>query len=114
MGAHLGRLVGLLVLVLVLGGCQLYWVKPGADLAAFTTDHQACLKTAGLPMKEDWVMVNVEFYRACMKSYGWQRESGATAGPPPGYFRGQEDEGPVRLATIPTQIPPMEPTQPRR
>jgi len=114
MGAHLGRLVGLLVLVLVLGGCQLYWVKPGGDLAAFTTDHQTCLKTAGMPMKEDWVMVNVDFYRACMKSYGWQRENASKTDVPPGYFRGQEDEGPVRLVTIPQQTPTTEPTPPRR
>ena len=111
MVAHLGRLVGLLVLVLVLGGCQLYWVKPGADMTAFTTDHQRCLKTAGAPVKEDWVLVNVEFYRACMKSYGWQRETGYKAGNPPGYFRGQEEEGPVRLADVPEQTPTMEPAR---
>ena len=108
-----GRLAGLGIVALTLGGCQLYWVKPGADLAAFTADHQTCVKTAGAPMREDWVLVNVDFYRACMRSYGWQRESGSKMGNPAGYFRGQEDEGPVRLADVPPQTPTVEPNNRR-
>jgi hypothetical protein len=28
---------------LALTGCQLYWRKPGANLAAFTADHKTCM-----------------------------------------------------------------------
>ena len=33
---------------LLLGGCQLYWTRPGATLADFTTAHQACLREIGV------------------------------------------------------------------
>jgi hypothetical protein len=69
------RWLGLGLGTLLLAGCQLYWVKPGADMTAFTRDHQACVKTAGVP---------------------------------PGYFRGQESEGPVALNEVPEQTPTME------
>jgi hypothetical protein len=102
------RLAALGLGVLTLGGCQLYWLKPGADMAAFTADHQSCVKTAGAPVREDWVMVNVDFYRACMRSHGWQRETGSKMGNPAGYYRGQENEGPVRLGDVPRQTPTVE------
>jgi hypothetical protein len=43
-----------------------------------------------------------------MKSRGWRRETGSKYGNPPGYYRGLEREGPVRLDEIPKQIPTME------
>jgi hypothetical protein len=94
--------------VLALAGCQLYWLKPGADMAAFTTDHQGCVRTAGSPAGPDVVLVNLDLYKACLKSRGWQRETGSSYGNPPGYFRGLENEGPVRVDEVPRQVPWME------
>jgi hypothetical protein len=98
--------------VLALAGCQLYWLKPGADMAAFTADHQACVKIAGSPVVEDRVLVNLDAYRACLKFRGWARETGSRYANPPGYFRGLEREGPVALTDVPAQVPTME--APRR
>jgi hypothetical protein len=98
--------------VLALAGCQLYWIKPGADMTGFTTDHQACVKMAGSSAGDDRVLVNLGMFKACMKSRGWARETGSRWGNPPGYFRGLENEGPVRLSEVPEQTPTME--RPRR
>jgi hypothetical protein len=97
--------------VIALGGCQLYWLKPGADMTAFTAEHQACVKLAGTPIVDDRVLVNLDMYRACLKSRGWARETGSKWGNPPGYYRGLEKEGPVALTDVPQQIPTMEPTR---
>jgi hypothetical protein len=94
--------------VLVLAGCQLYWLKPGANMTAFTTDHHACVKTAGTAVGDERVFVNLDMYKACLRSRGWRRETGSSMGNPPGYFRGLEDEGPVRLTDVPQQTPTME------
>jgi hypothetical protein len=99
-----------LALVAALGatltGCQLYWQKPGATLASFSADHRSCVTTAGTPLPgEDLVLVNLDLYRACLKYRGWKRETGGKFSNPPGYFRGLENEGPVRPDEIPEQIP---------
>jgi hypothetical protein len=101
------RLV-LLLCAVALAGCQLYWIKPGADMAAFTADHHACVKTAGSPVGTDLLLVNLDVYRACLKTRGWQRETGGTYANPPGYFRGLEREGPVRIGEVPAQVPTVE------
>ena len=89
---------------------QLYWQKPGADLAAFSADNQACARTAGTPLKgEDLVLVSLDLYRACLKHRGWTRETESNFGTPPGFFRGWEDEGPVSPDAVPQQVPTMEP-----
>jgi hypothetical protein len=104
----MARRLMLALCVLALGGCQLYWIKPGADMAAFTADHQACVKTAGSPVGTDIVLVNENIYKGCLKARGWARETGSSYGNPPGYFRGLEDEGPVRLDEVPKQVPTMQ------
>jgi hypothetical protein len=99
-------------LTILLAGCQLYWVKPGADMAAFTADHHACVKTAGHPVDEakTRVLVNLDVYRACLKARGWTREEGSKFANPPGFFRGLEDEGPVALGDVPKQVRSMDST----
>jgi hypothetical protein len=97
--------LGLGVSAVLLTGCQLYWVKQGATMDTFTADHQACVKTSGVPHVGDQVLVNLDLYRACLRARGWQRETGSTFENPPGYFRGQENEGPVRVSDVPKQIP---------
>ena len=102
----MARTLALALGVLVLAGCQLYWLKPRADMAAFTADHQACVKAAGTPMGgEDRVLVNLKVYRVCLRERGWTRETGSSYANPSGYFRGPEDEGPIRLTDVPEQIP---------
>jgi hypothetical protein len=103
------RLIGLGVLTLTLSGCQLYWVKPGADMTALETDHKECIKIAGSSVGSDQLLVNLDLYRACLRARGWQREQGSKMGNPAGYYRGQEDEGPVRVGDVPKQTPTVEP-----
>ena len=90
-----------------LGGCQLYWYKADADFASFTADHQACLRRSGIPIDEDRsrVRVDLDVYRACLKARGWARVERTKNFTEPGYFRGQEKEGPVGLDEPPTQVP---------
>jgi hypothetical protein len=97
--------LGLALSAVALAGCQLYWIKRGATTEAFTADHQACVQTAAVPHLNDQVLVNLDLYRACLRARGWQRETGSTFENPPGYFRGQENEGPVRLGDVPKQVP---------
>jgi hypothetical protein len=104
----MARHLVLALCVLALAGCQLYWLKPGADMTAFTVDHNACVKTAGSEVGPEVVLVNLDMYRACLKVRGWQRETGSTYGNPPGYYRGLETEGPVRVGEVPKQVPTME------
>ena len=100
------RLGLLVVLAVALAGCQLYWQKPGANLRTFSADHRACVATAGTPLPGDErVLVNLDLYRACLKYLGWKRETGSKISNPPGYFRGLEDEGPVKPDEVPEQIP---------
>jgi hypothetical protein len=93
-----------LLCALLLAGCQLYWRKPGANLTAFTADHQTCVGKAGTDVGAGQVMVNLNVYRGCLKVLGWQRETGGTFGNPPGYYRGLEDEGPILAGTVPAQV----------
>ena len=102
----MARTLALALCVLALAGCQLYWLKPNADMSSFTADHQACVKSAGTPMGgEDRVLVNVKVYRTCLRERGWTRETGSSYANLPGYFRGLENEVPVRLSDVPEQVP---------
>jgi hypothetical protein len=93
-----------LLCALVLAGCQLYWRKPDANLAAFAADHQMCVAKAGTDVGAGQVLVNLDVYRACLKVHGWQRATGGTYANPPGFYRGLENEGPIRPDAIPTQV----------
>jgi hypothetical protein len=42
-----------LLCALMLVGCRLYWRNPGADLAAFTADHQTCVGKDGSDVGAD-------------------------------------------------------------
>jgi hypothetical protein len=53
------------------------------------------------------VLVNLDLYRACLKSKGWARVAGAKASTPAGLYRGQEDEGPITVGDLPRQVPVM-------
>jgi hypothetical protein len=75
---------------------------------AFTADPHTCITTAGSKVGDEHVLVNLDLYRACLRARGWKRETGSRYGNPPGYYRGQEDEGPVRVGAVPEQTPWME------
>jgi hypothetical protein len=93
-----------LLCALILTGCQLYWRKPGADLAAFTADHHACAAKAGADVGDGHILVNLDVYRGCLQVRGWQRETGSVGANPPGFYRGLEDEGPIRVGDAPKQV----------
>jgi hypothetical protein len=61
---------------------------------------------------DDRLLVNLDLYRACLKAKDWQRVTGAKAGVSIGYFRGQENEGPIRPSDLPAQ-PRVVPSPPR-
>ena len=100
-----------LPLVVALAGCQLYWTKPEMQhqgaAGTFFTDHRECVVIAGTPRGAERVFVNLDIYRACLRSRGWQRVTGAKGGVGPGIFRGQEDEGPVAVGEGPPPTPAM-------
>jgi hypothetical protein len=98
------RAVACLVCALALAGCQLYWRKPGANLAAFTADHQTCAAKAGTDVGAGQVLVNLDVYRACLTVHGWSRETGSKASNPAGFYRGLEDAGPVPVGHMPKQV----------
>ena len=105
------RMLGLGMISAVLAGCTLYWYKPGADMTTFTTAHQECLKIAGTPVAEGQIYVNLDMYRACLRARGWSRESASTMQPPAYHYRGQENEGPVALTSIPPQPASSQPAR---
>jgi len=101
--------VGRLLRAPLLAGRQFDWTKPPYNpvvaLGEFQTDRLACLRIARTPPGAEPVFVTPDLYRACLKSKGWGRVTGATAGTPPRLFRGQEDEGPVALDQTATAGP---------
>lgn len=103
-------LAWLLTCAFLVAGCQLYWTRPGGALqvGTFDADHRDCVKAAGRPISnDDRLLVNLDLYRACLRSRGWVRVTGSKAANPPGYMRGLENEGPVRPEDVPQQVPTM-------
>jgi hypothetical protein len=94
----------ILAIAFLLAGCQLYWTKPGADLAAFTADHRDCATKAGVPMDGDRMLVSESLYKACLKALGWRRETGSSHDGAPGLYRGLEEDAVASLAAPPPQI----------
>jgi hypothetical protein len=100
----MARAITLVAATIFLTGCQLYWTKPGADLASFTADHRACATKAGVPMDGDRVLVNESLYKACLKGLGWTRESASMHEGAAGHFRGLEENAVVSLSELPEQV----------
>lgn len=83
------------LLLLLLGaatGCtRYYWAKPGATPEQFTRDSQACVHQAATTLPSGAAVEAVEqFYRACLQSRGYARDTQVDP-PPPGFFRGVEN-----------------------
>jgi len=94
------RPIGLAITVgLLLVGCgKHYWNKVGAGPADFTKDSNECARENSVQMSSDkeYAIVVADLYRACLKRRGWGRAQQFDP-PPPDWFRGIEDDGPVRL-----------------
>jgi hypothetical protein len=54
-------------------------------------------------MSERVILVKLDVYRGCLNARGWQRETGSLAGNPPGFYRGLEDEGSIRVGDVPSR-----------
>jgi hypothetical protein len=82
-------------------GCgKHYWSKPGAGPSDFSRESDECARenAVQLSASKDYGVVIADFYKDCLKSRGWIR--GQQFDPPPtGWFRGIEDDGPMRLQT---------------
>ena len=114
----MARAITLVAATIILTGCQLYWTKPGADLASFSADHRTCVTKAGVPMDGDRVLVNESLYKACLKGLGWTRESASKQEGAAGHFRGLEEDAVVSLSELPAQVGrtterPGDPSSPR-
>jgi hypothetical protein len=100
-------LLSLLIGVVSLAGCGAYhWTKPGGTLVGFTEDHRECARASAIlpdPRRPDYGVVNETVFRECMKGRGWQRGLPPSGVIQPGWFRGVEDEGLVKLDEIPPQ-----------
>ena len=92
--------LGLTVVVgLLLVGCgKHYWSKPGAGPSDFLRESNECARENAVQVSasKDYGIVIADLYKVCLKSRGWIR--GQQFEPPPaGWFRGIEDDGPMRF-----------------
>ena len=104
--------LGLTVVVgLLLVGCgKHYWGKPGSGASDFSRESNECARENSVQMSasKDYGIVIADLYKLCLKSRGWVR--GQQFDPPPaGWFRGIEDDGPMRFETPPPAPPPVAP-----
>ena len=89
----------LLLLLGAVAGCtRYYWAKPGATPEQFTADSQGCVHQAATTLPAGAAVEAVEqFYRACLQSRGYVRDT-QTDPPPPGFHRGLEQSEEFRSA----------------
>jgi len=87
------------VVGLLLVGCgKHYWSKPGAGTSDFSRESNECARENAVQASasKDYGIVIADMYKGCLKSRGWIR--GQQFEPPPaGWFRGIEDDGPMRF-----------------
>jgi hypothetical protein len=91
----MSRLRSALALLALLGavtGCtRYYWTKAGVTPEQFAGDNQGCVQQAAISLPAGASLDAIEqFYRACLQSRGYVRDTHADP-PPPGFFRGLED-----------------------
>ena len=99
-----------IVALIALTGCtKFYWgEKPGGStLEAFGRDTVSCNYQVGLPVEGQpgYALINPNAYRSCMLAKGWKRAE-LMGNPPPGWFRGIEDEEIRPYYSIPPQPEP--------
>lgn len=101
---------------LLLVGCgKHYWGKAGAGPSDFNKDSAECARENSVQMtaNKDYGIVIADLYKMCLKSRGWSRAQQFDP-PPSGWFRGIEEDGPMRFeAAPPAQQPAPQPPAPR-
>jgi hypothetical protein len=93
---RLGLTVGI---GLLLVGCgKHYWSKPGAGPSDFNRESAECARENSVQMtaNKDYGIVIADLYKMCLKSRGWNRAQQLEP-PPGGWFRGIEEDGPMKL-----------------
>jgi hypothetical protein len=93
-GLGLTGVVGLLLV-----GCgKPYWSQRGAGPSDFSRESNECARENALQVSasKDYGVVIADFYKDCLKSRGWIRGQQFDS-PPAGWFRGIEDDGPMRF-----------------
>jgi hypothetical protein len=112
MPARTARGLGVAVLTcLLLVGCgKQYWNKTDAGPADFQRESMECARENAVLMgaNKDYGIVIADLYKNCMKMRGWNRAQQFEP-PPPGWFRGIEDDGPMRLQPAPSAAPTAAP-----
>ena len=105
------RAFGLAVVAaLVLVGCgKHYWNKPSAGADEFAKDSSECARANAMYMStnKEYGIVIADLYKSCLKARGWNRAQQFEPAPA-GWFRGIEEDGPMRLE-MPPPVPQTAP-----
>lgn len=103
------RGLGLAVVVgLLLVGCgKHYWSKADAGPADFQRESAECARENAVLMgsNKDYGIVIADLYKNCLRTRGWNRAQQFEP-PPAGWFRGIEEDGPMRLEAPPPGAQP--------
>jgi hypothetical protein len=109
-GLGLAAMAGLLLV-----GCgKHYWSKAGADVSEFRRESAECARENSVQnsTNKDYGIVIADLYKSCLKARGWNRAQQFEPAPA-GWFRGIEEDGPIRLeAPAPAPQPPQPTPQP--
>ena len=107
-GIRLALTVGLCLLLV---GCgKHYWSKPGAATSDFNRDSAECARENSVQMtaNKDYGIVIADLYKLCLRSRGWNRAQQLEP-VPAGWFRGIEEDGPMKLEPPAAAPPPATP-----
>ncbi len=104
-GAGLAVMAGLLLV-----GCgKHYWSKAGAGPGDFQKESLECARENSVQMStnKEYGIVIADLYKSCLKARGWSRAQQFEPAPA-GWFRGIEEDGPMRLE-MPPPVPQTAP-----
>jgi hypothetical protein len=99
MKSRLSRLGLTIGVGLLLVGCgKHYWNKAGSGANDFAKDSAECARENAVQMtaNTDYGIVIADLYKLCLTSRGWTRAQQFEP-LPPDWFRGIEEDGPMRL-----------------
>ena len=100
-----------MALGLLLVGCgKHYWNKPGAADSDFNKDSMECARENSVQMapNKDYGRVIADLYKMCLRARGWNRAQQLEP-VPTGWYRGIEEDGPIKFAPPPAQEPAAQP-----
>jgi hypothetical protein len=96
---------------LLLVGCgKHYWNKPGAADSDFNRDSMECARENSVQMtpNKDYGRVLADLYKMCLRARGWNRAQQLEP-VPAGWYRGIEEDGPIKFAPPLGQEPAAQP-----